>query len=141
MPLIKQAMALKELFAQNPEERRLYELREKDRMSYLSELKSSRKRGMARGYKLGEADGIEKGIELGIEQGLELGLEQGREQGLELGREQGREQGLELGREQGLELGREQGIKRTALSMKAEGLSFETISKVTGLSIEEIRNL
>lgn len=45
--------------------------------------------------------------------------------------------GVEKGREEG----REEGIKSTALNMVGQNLDVELISKVTGLSIEEILNL
>ena len=51
--------------------------------------------------------------------------------------EEGREEGWEKGREEGVEEGREE-IARNALM---EGLSTETIQKITGLDIETIRHI
>ncbi|MDR2141538.1 MAG: hypothetical protein LBR11_07095 [Deltaproteobacteria bacterium] len=94
--LIKLAMVVKEMFAQDPEALYLYELREKDRMSYLSALKTSEEEGFA------------------------------------------------LGKKMGLAMSRENCSARTkrkiARSLKKEGFSLKEISKLTGMSIEEIKN-
>jgi predicted transposase/invertase (TIGR01784 family) len=62
-------------------------------------------------------------------EGVEKGLEKGREQGLEKGLEQGRAEG---------ELLATQAIAKNLL---ATGVDFETIAKVTGLSVQEITDL
>ena len=51
------------------------------------------------------------------------------------------EKGREEGREEGLKEGIEKGHIETAVSMKRDGVSDEFISKHTGLSIEQIKNL
>ena len=56
-------------------------------------------------------------------------------------REEGFEEGLEQGIEQGLTKGLEQGILNTAKNMKKENIDIELISKITGLSEEEIKEL
>jgi len=53
------------------------------------------------------------------------------------GREEGREEGMKEGRKEG----RKEGIAETALNFKALGVAIETISKATGLSVEEINKL
>ena len=57
----------------------------------------------------------------------------------------GVEEGIEKGIEQGIEKGIEQGSKENALTNAKNaislGLDNETISKITGLSIEEIEHL
>ena len=58
---------------------------------------------------------------IGFKKGLEEGHKEGREEGHKEGREEGREE-----------------IARNAL---AEGLSFETVQKITGLDLETIKNL
>lgn len=45
------------------------------------------------------------------------------------------------GHEQGIIEGHEQGIKATAVNLLNEGMDIKFISKVTGLSIEEIEKL
>ncbi|WP_299245690.1 Rpn family recombination-promoting nuclease/putative transposase [uncultured Brachyspira sp.] len=57
----------------------------------------------------------------------------------------GIEEGIEKGIERGIRVGKEEGIKETqilmARNMKKDKVDFNTISKYTGLSIEEIENL
>ena len=79
-------------------------------------------------YVIGKIEGIKQGLEQGIEQGLEQGIEQGLEQGLE----------------QGIEQGLKEGEKNKQLEIAKNLLKFldiETISKNTGLSIQEIKKL
>ncbi|MEQ9360025.1 Rpn family recombination-promoting nuclease/putative transposase [Coleofasciculus chthonoplastes] len=57
---------------------------------------------------------------------------------------QGIEQGIEVGREQGIEVGREQGIQESKIEIARQMLGVldeETISRITGLSLEEVRRL
>ena len=49
----------------------------------------------------------------------------------------GIEQGIAIGKQEGLK----EGLHQTACNMKALGLSFDVISKATGLSETEIRLL
>ena len=55
------------------------------------------------------------------------------------------QEGKELGMQEGLEKGKELGIqeaqKTLAKSMKQEGLTLNMITKLTGLSAEEIQTL
>ena len=59
--------------------------------------------------------------------------EQGREQGIEEGREQGREEGREQGK-------KEQNIQVAKISLK-QNIDIAIISTITGLTIDEIKNL
>ena len=72
-------------------------------------------------------------------------LEEGKKRGIEIGKEQGKKQGIEIGKKQGIEIGKEQGKEeatiQNARGMKAEGIPIETIAKITGLSIEKIKEL
>ena len=74
-------------------------------------------------------------------EGFENGLKKERQKALE----EGREQGFEEGREQGLEEGRKQGIEQKTIniikSMLGEKLNYEIISKITGKTIEEIKEI
>ena len=56
-------------------------------------------------------------------------------------RDEGKEEGREEGKEEGKEEGREERNMEIAKTMKAEGFSSEQISRLTGLSIEEIEKL
>ena len=72
-----------------------------------------------------EEIGFDKGKSAGVEEGIELGREVGREEGRAEGREEGRDaQNLEI-------------TKR----MLEEKMDFELISKVTGLSLEKIKEM
>lgn len=68
-------------------------------------------------------------------------IAEGRVEGLEQGRAEGLEQGRTEGRAEGRAEGMEVRTVEIASSMKLEGASAEFISKVTGLSVEEIQNL
>ena len=73
------------------------------------------------------------------------GVRQGMEKGRLEGREEGRLEGMELGVQKGRKEGREEGQKdekiANARKMKAYGLALEMISDITGLTIDEVRDL
>ena len=52
-----------------------------------------------------------------------------------------REEGISIGRNEGISLGAQQKAIETAKTLLAFGDSIEKVSKVTGLSIEEIEKL
>jgi predicted transposase YdaD len=63
----------------------------------------------------------------------------------EHGFKKGIKQGIEIGKEEGIEIGEKRGERnktiQLAIGMKAEGLDFNLIHKLTGLSLEEIEKL
>ena len=73
------------------------------------------------------------------------GVRQGMEKGRLEGREEGRLEGMELGVQKGRKEGREEGQKdekiANARKMKSYGLALEMISDITGLTIDEVRDL
>ena len=69
------------------------------------------------------------------------GKAQGMAQGLAEGKAQGMAQGLAEGKAQGMAQGMAQEKLQIAKNMLAMGLDTETISKATGLSVDEIDNL
>ena len=71
------------------------------------------------------------------EKGHKEGLEQGLEQGIEIGHESGLKEGIE----QGLKEGHKEGLIEVAKNMLDQNLDIKLISKVTGISIEEINKL
>ncbi|TGX81389.1 Rpn family recombination-promoting nuclease/putative transposase [Palleniella muris] len=71
----------------------------------------------------------DEGHSIGLAIGLEKGFEKGRAEGLEKGREEGRAEGIA------------EGMRATAIRMLSLGLDHETISKVSRLTIEEIKTL
>ncbi len=128
-PSIKKATNLLMSMSMDEETRQKYEEREE----YLFERKMM--------LQLAEKAGMEKGIEIGREEGRI----EGKEEGIEIGREEGIEIGREVGKVEGREEGREEGMaiagKKVAINLVALGMDDETISKVTGLSQEEVKKL
>lgn len=70
---------------------------------------------------------------------------EGRIEGLMEGRQEGLAEGLEIGKQEGLvegiEKGKQEAIMENARSMKSLNIPSETISQVTGLSVEDIDKL
>lgn len=66
---------------------------------------------------------------------------EGRAEGLAEGLAKGRTEGLAEGRAEGLAEGRAEERLENARSMKSLGVSFDIISQVTGLSLEDIEDL
>ena len=95
------------------EVRRKAELREKWDMEYAASMKYARKLGEAEGRKIGEAEG----------------------------RKLGEAEGRKLGEAEGRKLGEAERNKEIAKNMKNEKMSIEQISRITGLSKEEIEKL
>lgn len=75
-------------------------------------------------------DGMRKGLKEGMEKGMKEGMEKGMKEGIEKGMKEGMEKGIEKG------IGEER--IRTARKMKAEGLGTDMITKITGLTPNEI---
>ena len=100
-----------------PEERRQYEEEWKIYNDYFNTIESAEKKGYI--------DGIEEG----------------RAEGRAEGREEGRAEGRAEGREEGRAEGELNALRKTAQTMKKEGLDFQLISRITGLTIEEIEKL
>ena len=73
----------------------------------------------------------------GMAEGKAEGLELGRAEGLELGKAQGLAEGLAEGRAEGMALAHVE----IAKNMLAMGLDVDTISKATGLSVDQINSL
>ena len=57
------------------------------------------------------------------------------------GREQGYKEGWEIGYKQGLELGYKEDTIANARKMKAYGLAWDMIAEITGLTIDEVKDL
>ena len=103
------------------EERERYENSVNAYRTYMSVQEASKQEGREEGLAVGFEEGLEKGLEKGLAEGLEKGLVEG----------------LEKGREKGLVEER----LSTARKMKAEDLDCTLISKITGLTLEEIAKL
>jgi predicted transposase/invertase (TIGR01784 family) len=72
-----------------------------------------------------EDKGMAKGIEMGIEKGIEKGIERGMEKGIA----------------KGVETGKKEEQLKNVENMLLEGMEMPLISKITGLSPEEVRRL
>ena len=110
---ISKAKKVLEEISQDEHERYLAELREK----YIMDQKATEDAGFDKGLKVGLQQGMQQGIQEGIQQGIQQGMASGIQQGK-------KEQKLAI-----------------AKNMKIQNIDFELISQVTGLSIEEIKNL
>ena len=73
--------------------------------------------------------------------GYKQGIEDGKSEGIEIGRSEG----IEIGKSEGIEIGRSEGSKNKSIQivkkMLEEKINIELISKVTGLSVEEIQKM
>ena len=72
-----------------------------------------------------------------LKEQTELALEKGHKEGLE----QGLKEGIEEGIEKGIEKGIEQGKTNIVINMLKENIDINVISKVSGLSIDEIKKM
>ena len=72
---------------------------------------------------------------------METAKNKSRAEGLAEGRAEGRAEGLAEGLEKGLVEGRAEGIRTMVSNMKKEGLDNAFIAKMTGLSLEEVKDL
>ena len=74
-------------------------------------------------------EGIKEGIEKGIKRGIKKGIKEGKLEGMKEGIIEGMERGI---REQNYII---------AKSMKKENIDIETIKRITGLTVDEIKKL
>ena len=132
-PSIKKATNLLMSMSMDEETRQKYEEREEYLFERKMMLQFAEKAGIEKGIKIGREEGKEEGIEIGIEKGKE----KGREEGIEIGIEKGKVEGREEGREEGMAIAG----RKVAINLVALGMDDETISKVTGLSQEEVKKL
>jgi len=72
---------------------------------------------------------------------LQLAEKAGMEKGIEIGREKGKEEGKEEGKVEGRAEGMAIAGRKVAINLVALGMDDDTISKVTGLSQEEVKKL
>ena len=121
---IKEAMKCEMYFTQDEKLRRQYEIQEKARRDYISLM-----------------DNLKNSHQRGIEEGIKQGLKQGIEQGIEQGIQQGMQQGIEQGRKLGAQQARAKANQEHALAMIQEGFSYDVIARITGLSLEKIKEI
>ena len=76
-------------------------------------------------------------IQEGVQKGMQKGMQKGRQEGVR----EGRQEGVREGRQEGIEEGESKALHNLAQNMRTEGLSIETIMRVTGLSEQEVQGL
>ena len=111
--------------------------------AYHDSLKVYRDNANTFNYAIEQADrqGHERGLEAGRAEGLQAGRAEGLEAGRAEGLEAGRAEGLQAGRAEGLEAGRAEERRSNAREMIAAGITLDTVSRITGLSLEELHHL
>ena len=119
--LIKKAVENYEVLTGDAEVKRLAEIKLMSDLEEHSALTSARANGKARGLK----------------EGLKLGREEGLQEGREEGLQEGREKGLQEGREKGLQ----EAKKEIIINLLKENISLDKISKISGLSINKIKEI
>ena len=80
---------------------------------------------------------IQEGVQKGRQEGIEEGIQKGRQEGVR----EGRQEGVREGRQEGIEEGESKAMHNLAQNMRTEGLSIETIMRITGLSEQEVLGL
>lgn len=130
---IKEAMEQLEKISSNPELRRIIELKQK----YLHD--------EAQAKFFYEERGLMKGIRKGIKQGRELGIQEGiiegRKTGIEEGRIEGQKKGKVEGKIEGKVEGKIEGKIEVVKKMLENNFDLETISTITELSTEKIKEI
>ncbi len=76
-----------------------------------------------------------------IKNGIDAAKKEGMEKGIEKGIAIGTEKGIAIGTEKGIAIGTKNKAVEIARNMAREGIPCSTISKVTGLTVEEIETL
>ena len=122
---IRQAAELCEESAFTPAELAAYEKYWDIIRIDLSVRESAQKKGMEEGH----AKGMEEGRAKGMEEGRAKGMEEGRAEGMEIGRAEGRAEGMEVVR------------KNMVINCHLAGLPVDTISTVTGFTLEQIMEI
>jgi predicted transposase/invertase (TIGR01784 family) len=80
---------------------------------------------------------MDRKIELWKKEAWKNGLEEGRE----VGRQEGRQEGWQGGLQEGWREGIEEERRKNAKAMKDEGIDIGTITRITGLTVDEISRL
>ena len=112
---------------------RLYTKLSRREMEYNTYIAEATEEGYNNGHEKGYNEGHEKGMEDGMKQGMEDGMKQGIEQGIE--------QGIKEGIKEGIKKGNEQAKIDMVKKMLEENVDIDIITKVSGLTKEEITEL
>jgi predicted transposase/invertase (TIGR01784 family) len=111
---------------------------------FIHDQRRANTRAVNEAVKKAVAEAVVKATQESLEQGKQEGLEQGKQEGLEQGKQEGLEQGKQEGLEQGKQEGLEQGKQEKAFEVAKRLLNVldrQTISNITGLTLEELRSL
>ena len=115
--------------------------RENSEMAYRLDKQGWIEEGLKEGMKKGEEKGMKEGMKKGEEKGMKEGMKKGEEKGLKKGMKKGEEEGMKKGEEKGLKKGEEKAVRKLILKMLREAVDKTFISKLTGLSEDEIIKL
>ena len=96
---------------------------------------------MCRLMKEVEKKGFNEGKAVGRTQGFKSGHRQGLRQGRNEGLRQGRDEGLRQGRDEGIKEGESNTVRRIVIMQLQNGYDMPEISKVTGATLKEIREI
>ena len=130
---------LRESSTLKEEERRLF-LKDREMnkaMKHLEEL--SRDNELL--YKALSRENSEMAYRLDKQGWIEEGMKKGKEEGLKEGLKKGEEKGMKKGEEKGMKKGGEKAVRKLILKMLREAVDKTFISKLTGLSEDEIIKL
>lgn len=127
--VIKKAVESYEVLTGDEEVKRLAEIKLMSDLEEHSALATAKANGKARGLKQGHKLGLEEGKKLGLRKGEKLGLRKGEKLGLEKGEKLGLEKGIKEGK---IEM---------IINLLQENMSLEIISKISGLTIAEIKKI
>ena len=84
---------------------------------------------------------FEEGMQKGLQKGRQEGRKEGKEEGIQKGLQKGRQEGRKEGKEEGIQKGLQKGREEIVLKMLKLNTDLDFISKVTGLTKIEIKNL
>ncbi len=114
-PLLKDALSYEKVFTNNDDMYRKYQQREDAIRDEQTKIAMGERRGIAIGEKRGIAIGEKRGIAIGEERGEKRGIAIGEKRGIGLG------------------------VIQSAINGLKKGYSLDTVSDITGLTIDEIK--
>lgn len=80
-------------------------------------------------------------IHTAVEEAEMRGHATGLAEGLERGREEGKVEGREEGKAEGMQAGERNKATAIARNLIAAGMSQEEVARMTGLTVDEVRNI
>ena len=132
---------------------RAYHMREMAKSEYTSIVNHARREGIAIGEQQGMVIGEQRGMAIGEQRGIAIGEQQGiaigEQRGIAIGEQRGmaigEQKGMAIGEQRGIAIGEQKGKDETCLAIvrnaAGKGISAESISEITGLSAEKVRDI